>query len=200
MAFTSAEITTVSSAPLFPALSSPRYTSRADSAARPPAETLSAALCRARQTPFPPATARVRIDGPATDNLVIGNALLTGSFFGVEVRSAPSSNLFAVNNRIGGPTQAERNLISGAGKYGEEGFPTGGQVSLQDAIGTIVQGNYIGTNAAGTASFGQRGPFGIQARNAAGTQILDNLISGILVVGTNHYAGQRFGTGISLSG
>lgn len=142
----------------------------------------------------------VRIDGPANDNIVIGNPLLTGSFYGVEVRSAPGSSLFAVNNRIGGPTSAERNLISGAGHYGEEGFPVGGQVSLQDAIGTIVQGNFIGTNAAGTASFGQRGPAGIAARNSTNTQILDNLISGIVVDGVNHYAGQRFGIGISLQG
>jgi hypothetical protein len=142
----------------------------------------------------------VRIDGPAAENVVIGNLRLSGSFYGVEVRSAPSSNLFAVNNRIGGPTVAERNLIAGAGKFGEEGFPTGAQVSLQDASGTIVQGNFIGTNAAGTASFGQRGPAGVSARNSTGTQILDNLISGILVVGVNHYAGQRFGTAISLQG
>jgi hypothetical protein len=141
----------------------------------------------------------VRIDGPAADNVVVGN-VLSGSFFGAEVRSAPSSNLFATNNRIGGPMAAERNLISGAGHYGEEGFPVGGQVSLQDAVGTIVQGNYIGTNAAGTASFGQRGPVGVDVRTSPGTQVLDNLISGILVIGTNHYAGQRFGTGISLKG
>jgi len=133
----------------------------------------------------------VRIDGPANNNVVIGNKRLSGSFYGVEVRSAPSSNLFAVNNRIGGPTLPERNLISGAGHYGEEGLPVGGQVSLQDAVGTIVQGNYIGTNAEGTASFGQTGPAGIAARNSTDTQIFDNLISGILVVGVNHFAGQR---------
>ena len=142
----------------------------------------------------------VRIDGPATGNVVIGNNRLSGSFFGVEVRSAPGSGLFAIDNRIGGPTSAERNLISGSGHYGEEGFPVGGQVSLQDAVGTIVQGNYIGTDATGTASFGQTGPAGIQARNSTGTQILNNLISGILVVGVNHFAGQRFGIGISLQG
>jgi titin len=116
------------------------------------------------------------------------------------VRSAPSSGLYAINNRIGGPTAAERNLISGSGHFGEEGFPVGAQVSLQEAIGTIVQGNYIGTNAAGTASFGQTGPAGIHARNSTGTQIMDNLISGILVEGRNHFAGQRFGIGISLQG
>ena len=142
----------------------------------------------------------VRIDGPAENNVVIGNTRLSGPGAGVEVRSAPSSNLFAINNRIGGPTVAERNLISGSGRFGEEGFPTGSQVSVQAAIGTIVQGNYIGTNAAGTASFGQRGTTGVQVGNAPGTQVLDNLISGILVVGVNHYAGQRFGTGISVSG
>lgn len=142
----------------------------------------------------------VRIDGPAANNIVIGNTRLSGSFAGVEVRSAPDSNLFAVNNRIGGPKPAESNLISGSGHFGEEGFPVGEQVSLVSAIGTVVHGNFIGTNAAGTASFGQRGPAGIEARDSTGTQILDNLISGILVVGVNHFAGQRFGIGISLQG
>jgi dockerin type I repeat protein len=142
----------------------------------------------------------VRIDGPAANNLVVGNTQLSGAFYGAEVRSAPSSNLFATNNRIGGATAAERNLISGSGHFGEEGFPVGGQVSLQEAVGTIVQGNLIGTNAAGTASFGQKGPAGVEARNATGTQILDNVISGILVVGIDHFAGQRFGIGISLKG
>ena len=56
----------------------------------------------------------VRIDGPATDNIVIGNERLSGAFFGAEVRSAPGSGLFAINNRIGGPRPAERNLISGS--------------------------------------------------------------------------------------
>jgi hypothetical protein len=142
----------------------------------------------------------VRIDGPAEGNIVIGNGLLSGPAAGVEVRSAPSSNLFAVNNRIGGPTAAERNHIAGSGRYGQEGFPTGTQVALSAAIGTIVQGNYIGTNAAGTASYVQRGTSGVSVSSSPGTRILGNLISGILVVGTNHYLGQRFGTGISISG
>lgn len=142
----------------------------------------------------------VRIDGPAADNLVIGNTLLTGSSWGVEVRGAPAYGMLATNNRIGGPTAAERNVIAGAGRYGEEGFPVGGQVSILNGEGTIVQGNYIGTNAAGTASFGQRGPAGISLRDSSDTQIVDNLISGIIVVGVNHYVGQRFGNGIVLSG
>src|SRR5262249_51878958 len=51
----------------------------------------------------------VRIDGPANGNVVIGN-ILTGPTAGVEIRSAtccPGND--AVNNRIGGPTAAERN-------------------------------------------------------------------------------------------
>ena len=84
------------------------------------------------------------IDGPAEGNIVIGNTIV-----GVEVRGATQYGVFARNNRIGGPTPAERNVIAGAGSYGEEGFPDGAQVSIVDADGTLVEGNYIGTTADG---------------------------------------------------
>lgn len=143
----------------------------------------------------------VRIDGPAHENIVIGN-LLTGSFAGAEVRSATCCpGLEAIDNRIGGPTIAERNVISGAGHYGEEGFPTGSQVSIEYATGTIVEGNFIGTNTAGTAAPSpQRGPGGVTIVNAPGTIVRNNLISGIKVMGVNHYAGQLFGIAVGVEG
>jgi hypothetical protein len=142
----------------------------------------------------------VRIDGPANDNIVIGNTL-TGPAAGVQVRGAVEYDMFAVNNRIGGATPAERNIISGAGRYGEEGFPTGSQVSIEDADGTIIQGNYIGTNAQGTARPAiQRGPGGVDVRSSRDTLITGNLISGLRVEGVNHYQGQVFGIAIMIEG
>jgi len=143
----------------------------------------------------------VRIDGPATGNVVIGNTL-SGPFWGVEVRSptcCPGNE--AVDNRIGGPTPAERNVIAGSGKYGEEGFPVGGQVTVQYSTGTIVEGNYIGVLADGqTVPASQRGPVGVEVRSSPGTIVRDNVISGIRVVGSNHYAGQVFGIAVNVMG
>ena len=64
------------------------------------------------------------IDGPAEGNIVIGNTVIGG----VTVQGATRYGVIASNNRIGGPTPAERNVISGAGHYGEEGFPVGDAV------------------------------------------------------------------------
>jgi hypothetical protein len=143
----------------------------------------------------------VRIDGPAENNVVIGNTL-SGTYYGVQIRSAtccPGND--AINNRIGGPTEAERNVIAGAGKYGGEGFPVGGQVTVQYSIGNVVQGNYIGVNADGqTVPAVQRGPVGVEVRSSPGTIVHDNLIGGILVVGVNHSAGERFGDAIRVMG
>ncbi|TWT46160.1 hypothetical protein RAS1_26080 [Phycisphaerae bacterium RAS1] len=141
----------------------------------------------------------VRIDGPAASNIVIGN-YLTGSSAGAEVRGATQYGLFATNNRIGGPTPAERNIINGAGQLGEEGFPTGSQVSIEDADGTLIEGNYIGIQADGVTAASQRGPAGVGVANADGTIIRNNVIGGIVVNGSNHYAGQRFGVGVSVTG
>ncbi|MBK7405848.1 MAG: hypothetical protein IPJ41_14820 [Phycisphaerales bacterium] len=138
--------------------------------------------------------------GPADHNVVIGN-VLKGPSSGIVVAGVPQSNLIAADNRIGGPTPAERNLIAGSGLYGEEGFPSGTQVHIEDADGTIVEGNYIGTNADGSAPDPhQRGPGGVVVVAARGTVIRNNLISGLWVPGINHYAGETFGTAIGLVG
>src|SRR5205085_3445929 len=81
-----------------------------------------------------------------TGNLVAGNSIGTNAagtaglgnrFAGVQILTA--------NDTVGGTTAAARNVISGNGFEG---------VSIVQATGTLVQGNYIGTNAAGTAALG----------------------------------------------
>jgi hypothetical protein len=140
----------------------------------------------------------VRIDGPATNTIVIGNRL-TGSFAGVEVRGATQFGAVVRNTRIGGPTAAERNVISGAGHYGEEGFPVGDQVSIIDADGTLVEGNFIGTTPDGMArQEPQTGPNGVEVRDSRNTVIRANVIAGLRTVGINHAAGQVFGEAIHL--
>jgi hypothetical protein len=85
----------------------------------------------------------VDMSSGATGNVVQGNYIglsWTGDFkvpninTGVSIFSAP-------NNMIGGATATARNVISGNG--------TG--IVIDTANGTLVQGNFIGTNAAGDA-------------------------------------------------
>jgi hypothetical protein len=144
------------------------------------------------------------MSGPnPTGNIVGGTAPGEGNTFngntvtnGITVIGAPQYGVFARNNRIGGPTSAERNVISGAGHYGLEGYPVGEQVSIVDADGTIVEGNYIGTTADGMSGYPQIGPTGVEVRDSRGTTIRGNLIAGFRTVGINHYAGQIFGQAI----
>src|SRR6185503_12505247 len=85
------------------------------------------------------------IDLWSSNNLIEGNFIGTnatgtnslGNAVGVRVISSG-----AANNTIGGTTAAARNVISGNGY---------GVFAAFNPLGTKVQGNYIGTNAAGTA-------------------------------------------------
>ncbi len=122
--------------------------------------------------------AGVRIDAPADNNVVIGN-LLGGSVAGVQVRGAPCCDIFPHNNRIGGPTPEERNVIGGSGYTGEHGSANGELVSIQYAFDTIVEGNYIGTEEDGETADQQIAPVGIEVRASTDTIIRNNLVSGI---------------------
>ena len=139
----------------------------------------------------------VRIDTPAANNIVIGNTL-SGTYAGIAVRGNPYTGS-PFGNRIGGPTPEERNIIAGAGRYGEEGFPDGAQIELVRAVDTLIEGNYIGTTPDGLAPApSQRGPAGVEVADCTGTIIRNNVIGGIRVVGVNHYSGQLFGAGIAV--
>ncbi len=127
------------------------------------------------------------------DNVVIGNTLRT-----VAVRGSRYC-VYPLRNRIGGPTEAERNVISGFGRFSNEGYPIGQGVLVEWAEDTIIEGNYIGTTPDGMSGVSQRGPAGIEVRDGVDTVIKDNLIAGIYVVGVNHHAGVRFGAGIAVT-
>ena len=115
----------------------------------------------------------------ASGNTVIGNTLRSVKITG-DTLYGPCNN-----NRIGGPTPEERNTISGNGGSGEEGFPTGIQVEIKQATGTIIEGNYIGTTPDGFASSpAANGTSGINVGlGSSGTIIRNNLISGIARTG-----------------
>ncbi len=88
-------------------------------------------------------------------NLASGGNVIAGNFIGTDAAgNADLGNVFGgvrvstgADNLIGGMTPAARNVISGNGDPGNvtvggTGAPTG----------TIIRGNYIGTNAEGTAA------------------------------------------------
>jgi Ca2+-binding RTX toxin-like protein len=109
----------------------------------------------------------------------VGTAAATNRDFGVDIESSP-------NNTIGGTTPAARNVISGNN--------TGIQINGPASSGTTIQGNYIGTNAAGTASLLSGGVsqsvIGISiGNNGAGTGSSNNLIGGITAAARNVISG-----------
>jgi CSLREA domain-containing protein len=119
------------------------------------------------------------LSGTATNNTVAGNfmgvnptgmsAVATGA--GVVIIGQPA-------NTIGGMAPADRNLISGCNPAG---------LDLSGGSGTVVQGNYIGTDASGMVAIPNF--FGIEDSSTTGYQIggsatgAGNLISGSLSVG-----------------
>jgi hypothetical protein len=121
--------------------------------------------------------------GSTSGNVVEGNFIGTNAFGttalgnntgGVEIR-------FSNNNRVGGTTPAARNVISANAGYGIS-VTTG-------ASANTIQGNYIGTNASGTAALGNnRG--GIESAGS-GPDTIGGIVSGArnLISGNVNNAG-----------
>ncbi|MBX3400671.1 MAG: right-handed parallel beta-helix repeat-containing protein [Gemmataceae bacterium] len=144
----------------------------------------------------------VVIDGSGTsNNTVIGNYIGTNAA-GTAALPNPKGLVIsggATNNTVGGGAAGAGNLISGNTNEG---------ISLE-SNSNIVQGNYIGTNAAGTAAIANADGIGIGASsNLIGTDgdgvadsaernvISGNTSSGIYIVGGggNRIAGNYIGT------
>jgi len=142
--------------------------------------------------------AGVRIEAPAEDNLVIGNVISGGSLGVLLIGSQYTTTVN--NNRIGGPTPQQRNVIANAGSFCCEGAPSGAQVAVRMGVGNIIEGNYIGTTPDGSAGAGQLGPIGVEVLDSADTVIRNNVIADIYAIGVNHFAGDEFGIAINVIG
>jgi hypothetical protein len=121
----------------------------------------------------------------STGNVVQGNSIGTnvngtvalGNAYGVVIQGASSTNT------VGGTTAAARNIIAASSVLGIA-------ISDQGTTGNVVQGNYIGTNAAGSAALPNN--WGIQLWGGTNHNILGgtaagagNLISGNAGEGIN---------------
>jgi VCBS repeat-containing protein len=112
----------------------------------------------------------------ATGNTVAGNYIGLNAAGTAAIANGENGVMIdtgASGNTIGGATAAARNVISGNTQYG---VIVTGQASIP--ANNIIQGNYLGTDAAGTAAV-SNGSFGVAIDYAAAsTSILDNVISG----------------------
>lgn len=78
-------------------------------------------------------------------NLVAGNLMGTSASGTAAIGNSVGVALTSSGNTVGGTTPLARNIISATSQYGVEVFVS---------AGNLIQGNYIGTNATGTAGIG----------------------------------------------
>jgi hypothetical protein len=122
------------------------------------------------------------------------NNVIQGSYIGTNVTGSSANGrgnssgigIHGSGNLVGGLTPSQRNVISGNGG-GISIFPPPFGVG-----GNIVQGNFIGTNAAGTAAI-PNASFGIQLLSSS------NTIGGA-VAGAGNVISGNLGTGIRIAG
>ncbi len=120
------------------------------------------------------------IEGNYTGTNAAGTADLGNAFHGMRIQCS--------NNTIGGTTAAARNVISGNDNFG---------ISLTaGTAGNSVQGNFIGTNAAGAAAVGNGS--GVATGGQSGS-FVNNTIGGTAPGARNIISGNN-GTGVSISG
>jgi VCBS repeat-containing protein len=122
-------------------------------------------------------------------NLIAGNLIGTDPS-GSLARGNNFNGVFvegSANNVIGGTAPAERNVISGNGRYGV-------LVSGAGAAGNAIRGNYVGLNAAGSAALANIGA-GIAVQGGATGTSIGGLTSGA----GNVVSGNR-SNGVEISG
>jgi uncharacterized repeat protein (TIGR01451 family)/CSLREA domain-containing protein len=123
-----------------------------------------------------------------------GDNLVAGTWFGLDptgtVRTANTGSAVSLgtsNNTVGGATPADRNVISGSSVGVRVGHTFNDGIRIQD---NIVQGNYIGLNAAGTAAI----------TNTVGVVVTDSLrtVIGGTAAGSGNVIGGSGQTGINV--
>ena len=109
-----------------------------------------------------------------------GNATLGNSLHGIFLGNGSS------NNTIGGPTDNDRNVISGNGQFPVANLATQGGVGVYiygaNTSGNVVQRNYIGTNAAGIAAL-TNSVIGVLINQSGSNTVQGNVISGNQLIG-----------------
>jgi hypothetical protein len=125
-------------------------------------------------------TAGIRLQNTASNTVIEGNFIGTDPTGTTSSSSHPTAEIVGIapqSPRIGGTTPAARNLISGGGSKIDIGQGPTGPSNL------LVEGNLIGTNAAGTAALPTSGQ-GVYVTSATNTAIgganpaARNIISG----------------------
>ena len=146
--------------------------------------TLNAANTTIRALRFGKLGKAIDITQSAAHARIMGNWIGNdGSAFDPELGVGAAVNSAADDTKIGSPSAADRNLIGG--------FRAKGIRLTATATSSTIEGNYVGTNAAGTASVAdpdgtglftivtaQPTPNGAIDSNAAGTVIRGNLVAG----------------------
>jgi titin len=152
------------------------------------------------------AGAGIKVEGGG-NNVIAGNYLGTDPAGTAAVPADPNTSnvgllIRSADNVVGGATAADRNLISGHNSWGVH-------LSGPAATGNRVRGNYIGTDATGTARLGNDG--GVVLDGGAGADVIGgtdpgagNLIAGNLMVGVyliggagTRVEGNRIGTDVT---
>ncbi|HEX8280677.1 MAG TPA: hypothetical protein VF551_04830 [Chthoniobacterales bacterium] len=130
------------------------------------------------------------------------NNVIEGNFIGTDPtgtidrgNGTHGISIAGSNNRIGGTTPQARNLISGNGTTGQgnpgNGIVVGGSGDqIPPPIDTLIVGNYIGTNAAGTAAL---------PNSDSGIVVIESLGGRIGMPGGRNVISGHPGTGISIS-
>lgn len=99
----------------------------------------------------------------ADNNLIAGCVIRNATSFGVSISNGASGNF------VGGPNAGERNVISGNALRG---------VNLDNAHSNVVEGNYIGTNSAGSGALANSGGGILAANGADANTFRGNVVSG----------------------
>ena len=120
-----------------------------------------------------------------------GNSVVEGCFIGTDVTGTiarPNRNdgiaVLSPNNRIGGPSAAQRNVISANGRDGIF-------VSLGTGTPNVIQNNFIGVDVTGSVDAGN-GANGVNVSSGPGATIQNNVIAG------NNQNGIQFGTSVGV--
>lgn len=151
---------------------------------------------------------------PASRNVISGNgnnavvdysgdSVIEGNYIGTDVNGAFAlANSFAAITVTGPNTTIRGNLISGnsGGGISIRYVQTGGNPPslVSGATATLVQGNYIGTNAAGTGAI-PNGNAAVMIERPAGFGTTSNTIGGTSPAARNIISGNQ-GVGIGLTG